>query len=156
IDSQRSLDNIDKVIIPPVQEVLIRDEYREEVIHGINKDLKKTKKDNVKYEKFHKYIDHLQEKNWISNLDILIPYIPKKYLTNLIEYFNQEALVILDEPKRIEERFKNMKDDFNIKFTDLFEVYEVLSSHVDMMYEYKDLVPSIKERLAVLNTALIK
>lgn len=156
LDTQRSLDNIDKVEISPVKEILIKNEYRDEIINGISKDLKKTKKEIDKYEKFLKYIDLLEEKGSISNLDTLIPYIPKEYLSNIIEYFNEDSIVILDEPKRIEERYKNIKADFNVKYTELFEVYEVLYSHVNVMYEYKDLIPSIKNRLSILNTALVK
>lgn len=156
IHTQRSLDNVEKVRIPPAKETLIKEKYKEEIINRISKDLKKTKDNSEKYEKFHKYVDLLQENSRISNLDILIPYIPKEYLTNLIEYFDEDSIVILDEPKRIEERSKNIREDFKIKFTDLLETYEVLPSHMDILYEYRDLIPSIKDRISLLNTALIK
>lgn len=156
IGSQRSLDNIDMVDIPPAQEILIKDDHRQGIIDGISKDLKKAKKHIDKYEKFHKYMDLLEEKGRISNLDILIPYIPKAHLANLIDYFHEDSLIVLDEPRRIEERYKNISEDFNVKLTDLLEAFEALASHKNMTYEYKDLIPSINKRLALLNTALIK
>lgn len=156
IDSQRSLDNIERVEVPSAQEILIKDEYRQEIIKGISKDLKKAKKEMEKHDKFHKYIDLLEDKASISNLDILIPYIPDKYLSSLIEYFNEDSMIILDEAKRIEERYNNIAENFKIKYGDLFEAYEVLHSHTDMMYEYRDLLPSIKNRICLLNTSLIR
>ena len=156
IGSQRSLKNINKVTIPPVQEIIIRDEYRNEIINGIKKDLKKTKGNDEDYEKFNKYLALLEEKGKISNLDILLPYIPDKYLVNLIDYFKQDALIILDEPKRIEESYKNIKKDIQFKFADMLESYEVLKSHIDMVYDYGDILRSMKERLLILNTALIR
>ena len=163
INTQRSIDNIDFVRVPPVKEILVLDEVKKDIIRNLEKDIKKsnTKKNkdltgNIINEKFVKYIELLKEDMYISNRDMIIPYIPEEYLTNLISYFKNNCLIIIDEPKRVDERSKNFKEDYNIRFTDLFEIGEVLSAHININYEYKDLIPYIKEKACITNSSLIK
>ncbi|WFA07742.1 transcription-repair coupling factor [Tissierella sp. Yu-01] len=161
--TQRSIDNENTVTIPPVKETLIIDEYKKNIIKNLEKDIKKvnTKKSTeqaikISNEKFSKYIELLNENMYMANRDLVIPYIPEEYLSNLISYFSDDLVVIIDEPKRVEESYKNLKEDFNIKYTDLFEIGEVLPGHLNIYTEYKDLIAVIKEKQCIINSSLIK
>ncbi|MBU5439287.1 transcription-repair coupling factor [Tissierella sp. MSJ-40] len=164
IRTQRSLEIVDYVFIPPVKEILILEDYREEIVKNLEKDLKRVnskmkensiEKQNIE-EKFNKYVEALKENLYISNRDMILPFIPKEYLSNLINYFKEDSLIFIDEPKRVEEKVKNIKDEFNLKFTDLYEVGAVLPSHVNISYDYKDILDDIKNKICITNSALLK
>jgi transcription-repair coupling factor (superfamily II helicase) len=164
IRTQRSLEIVGHVFIPPVKEILILEDYREEIVKNLEKDLKRVnskvkensiEKQNIE-EKFNKYVEALKENLYISNRDMILPFIPKEYLSNLINYFKEDSLIFIDEPKRVEEKVKNIKDEFNLKFTDLYEVGAVLPSHVNISYDYKDILDDIKNKICITNSALLK
>ncbi|MBU5257288.1 transcription-repair coupling factor [Tissierella praeacuta] len=163
ITNQRSIEALDRTFIFPVKENLILDKYRESIIESLNKDLSKAlskskisiiEKENLK-NKFNKYKEYLTEKLFISNMDMVVPYIPKEYLTSIISYLKEDALIYIDEPKRIEERVKNVEYDFNLKFTDLYEVGEVLPLHSNILYKYDELLEEIKKKTCITNSALL-
>ena len=159
--SQRSLDILDCAHIRPVKETLIIDEYRDEIIESLNKDLEETlskSNDLAKRtieDKFYKYKDDLEEKQFISNRDMILPFIPKEYLSSIISYLKEDALIYIDEPRRVEERVKNIKEDFNMKFTDLYEVGELLPSHINLSYDYNEVLVEIKEKITIINSGLL-
>lgn len=158
--TQRSIDKVDKVSIPPVKEILIIDDYKKDIIKNLEKELKrhssKKSKTNNENDKFHKYVELLSENMYMSNRDMIIPYIPEDYLTSIISYFKDDVIILIDEPKRVEEGYKGFKDDFNMRYTDLLEIGEVLPGHVDLFHDYKDLIPAIKAKTCITNSALIK
>jgi transcription-repair coupling factor (superfamily II helicase) len=164
IGTQRSLDIVQSVFIPPVKEVLILDDYRDNIIKNMEKDFKNGTKNLKKgsktrenmEEKFGGYLEELKEKLHISNIDMIIPYIPKKYLSNILAYLKNDSIVFVDEPKRIEERIKNAKKQFLLKYCDVLEAGEVLSRHEEINYEYEDIINDIKNKICITNTALLK
>ncbi len=163
ITNQRSIEVLDYTFIFPVKENFILDEYRETIINNLDKDLTKSlskskismiEKENLE-NKFNKYKEYLTEKLFISNMDMIVPYIPEKYLSSIISYLKEDAIIYIDEPKRIEESIKNLDEDFNLKFTDLYEVGEVLPSHSNILYNYDKLLGEIKEKACITNSALL-
>ena len=159
--SQRSLDILDYAYIRPVKETLIIDEYRDEIIKSLNKDLNKAlskSEDLAKRtieDKFYKYKDDLEENQFISNRDMIIPFIPEDHLSSIISYFKKDAIIFIDEPRRVEGRVNNVKEDFNMKFTDLYEVGELLPSHINISYDYNKLLADIREKTCITNSSLL-
>lgn len=163
MSTQRSIDNIECVKVPPVKEIIITDLFKKEIINNLSKDLKKTvsKASNKQAistmeEKFRKYIELIDQDGHMSNRDLIIPYIPDKYLTNIMDYFMEDFIVVIDEPQRVDESFKGFREDFNMRYTDLLEIGEVLPSHVNINYEYKDLIPDIIKNICIINSTLVK
>lgn len=164
VESQRSIDRVQGVYIPPVKEILITQDYKRNIIENMKKELdtilKNEKldpkiKENLE-DKFGEYIGEIEENIYISNMDMVIPYIPDKYITNILDYFNKNSLVLIDEPNRIEERAENLREQFLMRYSDVLEVGEVLPGHKDINYEYETLIEKIKTRLCILNTAITK
>ncbi|MBZ2174594.1 transcription-repair coupling factor [Schnuerera sp. xch1] len=162
--SQRSLKAVKSVFIPPVKEIFVLDDFRNSIIENMKKDLikatRKLKKDSVvrknMEEKFEGFIEAIQGNLHISNMDMVIPYVPGKYLSNILSYLNENGVVFIDEPRRIEERAKNIKNQFLMKYTDVLETGEVLSSHAKINFGYEDIFDSLKERICILNTSVAK
>ncbi|EOD00344.1 transcription-repair coupling factor [Caldisalinibacter kiritimatiensis] len=168
LKDQRSIENIDKVYISPAKELIIEEEYINDIINGINKDINKSikkleKNKHIKAEKikdridekFSEYIELLQNRLSIENLDMLIPYIPHEF-TSIIKYLKDDSLIIVDEPQRIEENVKGIENDFINKYTDLFEKGEVLSKHENLYSLYDNVSNHIKEKVCITITALLK
>ena len=157
--TQRTLENVEGVFIPPVKEILIAPEFNEQLILNFEKEFKMAlgkNKSIINEEKFYKYLELLKESIYMSNRDMIIPYIPKEYLTSIFDFFKDDALIILDEPKRIEDKAKNIKSDFIMKFTDLLEVGEALPSHSNIIYDYNHIVPKISEKIVITNSGFLK
>ena len=161
--TQRSLDRVEMVKIPPVKEILITGDFKKDIIKNLQKDLKKfglkyktEQVEKLSNEKFERYIELLNEDMHMSNRDMIIPYIPEDFLTSIISYLKEDAIILVDEPKRVDEIAKNFKEDFSHKYMDLLEIGEVLPGHFNIYYDYKDLIPQINEKVCITNSSLIK
>lgn len=164
LETQRSLENIEEVFISPAKEIFILDEFREDIIISLEKDIEKSikkleegsrVKENIEY-KFGEILEELKEKSHISNIDMLIPYIPQENLSSLLYYLREDSLVFIDEPQRIEERNKSIEEDFRFKLGDKLEVGEALSGHGEIKYEFMEIVEDIKRKNLIVNTELLK
>lgn len=164
IGTQRSLEIVESTHTLPVKEILVLDNYRAEVIESIKEQLKESanridkgsKAREKLEEKFSTYMEELQEKLHISNMDMMIPYVPDKYLSSILEYFKAESMVVLDEPRRIENRAESIKEQFISKYSQLLELGEALPQHEQINYEYKDIMEKINEKVTITNTVLSK
>lgn len=164
LGTQRSLKMVESVFISPVKEVLVLNQYKDKIVDNIAKDLKKATKKlkadskvkNAMEDKFEGYIEEISENLYISNMDMLIPYIPEEYLSNLLGYLLDDSLVFVDEPRRIEKRAKSSREQFLVKYSDMLELGEVLPEHEKIRFEYKYIVDDIKKRTSILNTAISK
>jgi len=130
IKSQRSVTNMTKAEVLPAKEIFIEEQYKEEIIKSLESDLKlsakRLKKKSTEEiveklnEKFSNYIEKIQNNLSIENVDLIIPYIPKGF-SSIASYFRRDSIIVIDEPQRIEESVKSIREDFIIKYTDLFE-----------------------------------
>lgn len=165
IKTQRSLENLDKVNITKVKEIIIKDEYKSEVIKNIKKDISVSLKNLDKtenesriekiQEKFEYYIERLESNLTIENIENLIPYID--YCNySLLDYLNENCIVMLDEPNRIEENSKTILNNFNEKYSDLFFRGEVLVKQQNIHHDYEYIIEKIKEKTCITTSALLK
>lgn len=161
--TQRSMDVLENVKIVPTREILILDKYRDTIIKELDKELTSAlKKDTANKidiesleDKFSKYKDYLKEGLFISNRNLLIPYIPDEYLSSIVDYLEEDAIVFIDEPKRINERVKEIKENFVFQFTDLFQAKQLLPSHEHIFFEYNHLINSIEQKVVVTASAIL-
>ncbi|HSH36049.1 MAG TPA: transcription-repair coupling factor [Schnuerera sp.] len=164
VETQRSLEMVKAVFIPPAKEILILDDYRDETLENMGKALKTTTnklekgskiRQNLE-DKFKGYMEELKEKLYISNMDMIIPFIPERYLSSISGYFQNDSLVFIDEPRRVEERVNNIKEQFLLKYSYVLEAGEVLQGHENINYEYMDIQKDIQEKTCIANSALLK
>lgn len=154
--SQRSLDMVEEVKIPPNKEILILDRYRLDMIEAIEEDLKRYKKNEDIKDKFNNYLERLKEDSSLKNKDIITPYIPKENLTSIVDYFKKEAIVFIEEPQMIESRFEALNEERILRITDLLEAGEVTRSHIDTNYRYSEIIPAINDRRVITNSVILK
>ena len=165
LKSQRSIDNVNEVKVLPSREIIVKEEFKEDIVRAIRSDLsstlKKLKKKSIQEiedrikEKFEQYIAKVENNLTIGNTDMILPYIPKG-ISNVFDYFKADAIIIVDEPQRLEESTKAVKDEFLNRYTDLFERGEVLPKHQDILLSYDKIVGEINERNCITTTTLLK
>jgi transcription-repair coupling factor (superfamily II helicase) len=160
---QRSLDTSDSVLIHPTKELILQEGKIKSVADKLEKEFKKAyaKKDfNIeqkeKLEKFEKYVEILRTGETLENLDIMTPYLSSDSLASILDYFKEDSLVLLDEPRRLKENYEETHSLFLERMTDLLEIGEVLNSHVDIKFSYNQLIKDFKEKLVITNAAFLK
>jgi len=165
IKSQRSIENITSICIPMAREILIEDEQIPDIVNSIQLDLKaqikKLERKNENEiidkisEKYNGYISKLSNGLNVANVDLITPYI-QNGLSNIIEHFKKDSIIIVDEPQRIDEKVKDIKEDFVNKYSDLFERGEVLTKQKDIYLTYDDVLMDITARTCITTTNLLK
>ncbi|MFY9613720.1 MAG: transcription-repair coupling factor [Tissierellaceae bacterium] len=153
--TQRSLEVVDNIKIPPVKEILVLDEYREVLCDNLREELKNNKYQVKTLEKYGRYLELLEERAYIANDYMVLPFIPEEYLTSFMGYLNDNSLIFMDEPKRMEEKAEDIREDLYLKTSDLLEAGEILSSHVGIVYDYRDILDRSLEKTLVTSSSLM-
>ena len=164
VDLQRSNENLEEIQIVPTKDILIADEFRDELLNNLTKELetsiskldnKSQVKENLE-DKFYPIIESIKENYYMANSDLIKPFIPDKYLSNLFDYINNKGIVLLDEPRRIEERYEKNRELVNMQLGDLLTRGEVLKSHIKIDYDYDEIKKYIKKKQILTKTALVR
>ncbi|WP_200804884.1 transcription-repair coupling factor [Anaerosalibacter sp. Marseille-P3206] len=161
---QRSIENVAKVYITPTKEILMLDIYKDEVATNMENDLEdvisKFKNNQIVgdklEEKFKKYIETVREGLSVSNVDMIVPYIPNNQLGCLVDYLSEESIVLIDEPSRVEMSTNEKKNEFNFKFADVYESGELLPKHQDIFFDFEMIKKAIKKQICITTSALLK
>jgi len=151
--SQRSIENIEECLIIPCCEILLKDDEIEITKENIKNDYEnlrlknknRKKEENLK-STYKKMIESLDNRDYIDNAEFFSPYTPLEY-SNFMDYFDEETIVIFDEPNRILEEDRSREIEFNEKYTDLFEKGEVLTGHREIFINFLDILLKVKKKL---------
>ncbi|WP_425447819.1 transcription-repair coupling factor [Dethiothermospora halolimnae] len=165
LKNQRSIENKDHISVNPVKEIILTDDIKKNLIKDMEDDLNKTisklRKSNENTiidkleDKFSYQIEKLKSGLSIDNIDLYIPYMVSGVST-ILDYFNDQSLIVIDEPRRIEDRVDNLKDDFVGRYTDLYNMGEVLPKHEDVYHSYDEIINKINNKISITATTLLK
>lgn len=160
--TQRSIEEQSWVKVFPVQEILLSKKELDSIVKGLNRDLKKISKlDPLAQErckdKYSAIIESIQEGQKPKNIDLVLPYIDKESKTKIYSYFQDEPIIFLDEPMRLEEVSKETYEEFQSNLADLQVGGEVFSTHKELVQSYGDFQQELKSYdLVILNSILRK
>lgn len=165
IKDQRSIDNYGFAVITPAKEIFIEEESKDSMIEEIKKELDKTIKNFIKSkeekyaerleDKFNHYIERIQNNLTIENIDIILPYMIKD-LSSIIEYLAKDAVVLVDEPTRINESVDSLNKGFIEKYRELYSSGEVLKSHQKVYFPYTDMLEVLNNKKVITVSGLLK
>ncbi|MDO5707798.1 MAG: transcription-repair coupling factor [Andreesenia angusta] len=162
LDTQRSIENIQSIEIETTNEINITNEERIKISDNIEKSLNRIRKksndeERIKKleEKFLKYSEKIKSNMHIRNIDILIPFIDKKF-SNIIDYLDDDAIIILDDSLRLEENFKNYIYNFHEKIKDYIERAEVFPEHLGIVHEKEYIINGLERHQLILSSNLIR
>ena len=163
IGTQRSIEKIDKFTISPSRELIINSKQRKKIIDGLCRDLDKAE-NKVLYgvdkekllEKFSQILGYLEDNLYISNMDLVIPYLGKNDYGSLLDYLEKDTIIFLDDIARVYDRNSEMKSMQDDDLTYKLEAGEAFESHKDILIPFRKIIDSFKDLTTINSTSLMK
>ncbi|EFI41468.1 transcription-repair coupling factor [Peptoniphilus sp. oral taxon 386] len=161
IATQRSIENLTDVEIGPVSDFLLLDEYRQTILKNLNAELKKSKlSGNYRErlnEKFSKYINSLTENLTIANMDLIMPFVEEEKLNSIIDYYNEQPIILIDEPNRCIDRARVLEVEQKDNLSEQINFGEALKAHEKVQFDLNKTILKIKElSIITLNTLTVE
>ncbi|MCD1146816.1 transcription-repair coupling factor [Peptoniphilus sp. KCTC 25270] len=161
VATQRSLETLNSCRIYPVQDILLSKEMKEEMGKILKKEVKATEKHGEiafkrAQEKYLSIIETLENDGYVSNTDLLLPYIPEEKRALLSSYFSKEPILVFDEPKRMDENSERQALDLSDTLSDLVEAGELLKSHLTIQLNYLDVKDQLKKYPILIFNSILK
>ena len=149
VESQRSIENLDEIVIYPATEMILDKETIERGLKAIEKEAKtvwKKLRDEFKTEeaaRIRKVADEIknqiQEFEHFSGAENFIRYFYKNPVS-LLDYFPEDTLVILDEPNRLVEHAKATEMEFRESMIHRLEKGYMLPGQTEVICHYQEAV----------------
>lgn len=163
LSTQRSVKNIEEVVITPVKEVIYTEEViknaRESIMQEYQKLYAKHMKnkneeiaENLKVN-ITKLLELLEEETYSSKLDRYISYFYNDP-SSILDYMPKKATIIVDEPRRVKEHANFIIDEFIGSIKRRIETGDALPSQSNLIFSYDDVINKISKYKNVLFSGL--
>ena len=153
--SQRSIENLESVRVYPASEIVISDAQAAKAAERIKKESKKQEKifrEEMKTEEAHRIktaaqeiCDRLLELEERTGLEAFIPYFYEKTVS-FLDYFGQDALILLDEPNRIAEEGRAVQEEFSENMKNRLEKGYILPGQTGILYGQQQIIGELNRR----------
>ncbi len=163
VNSQRSIENVERMEIYPAAEVILDESAKNAGLRRISleaKEYEKALRGQFKTEEAARIRDIIEE--FKENLACiqgavgLESYIRYFYedTVSFFDYFqNEQSLIFLDEPGRIEEKGEAVATEFRESMVQRLEKGYILPGQADVLFDYKGLLAGLESRnLIILST----
>jgi len=154
-ESQRSIENLERVRIYPAGEVVISAQQAAEAAEKIKKEAQKQEKifrQEMKTEEAHRVktlaqevCEKLLEFEERSGLDSYTPYFYKETVS-FLDYFPEDALILLDEPNRIAEEGRAAEAEFGDNMENRLTKGYILPSQSRLLYGCQNITGALNRR----------
>ena len=156
VESQRSIERLQKVTIYPATEYVLTQAEIDEGIAAINNEVAKQAdifKKADKYEELSRLKAIPDNFNETTDIDKFVHSFVKDTVS-LIEYFDRETtLFVLDEPNRIAERMELVEFEFTDSTKNRLEKGYIIPSQADMIFTCREIYAKVNcRRLLVVST----
>ncbi len=159
LNTQRSFENLIKVAIPAALEFILSEDQRDALVKGIRADLERTtrrEKESAektkRIEKFEKVLHQIESDLPLPSASLCFPYLSESVC--LLDWMEQDAVILLDEPDRILEAARDQQHQFHHRLEELHLAGETLSHHVDALIPFEQL--PLSNRPVITSTRLLK
>ena len=148
IGTQRSVENLKSIEVTPVSDIILREEYKKEISKNLKSALKSSKlkgeyRDRLE-EKFGKYIDALEENMVIANQDLILPFLNGKYLSGLLDYFQEEPLILIEDPNICIDGLKTLAIEQKENLIEMVSHGEALKEHENIEYSVEKVLDIVQ------------
>src|SRR5574344_172795 len=137
-NTQRTIDKINEVEIPPASELLYDREDYSKVIKEINKEIDKknisTSNDQKLVDKYKQIVSYIDQSMYVANKDLISAYRKDNFST-FIDYISDDTVFIFDDVSRIYESVKEIDENFLLDLTYQMENGEVFSSFSNFLID---------------------
>ncbi len=153
--SQRSVENARELTIYPMRELVYKEEDIEKAVENMESELKSYKNvpDKIKLT-INEITERLREEKSFSGIEKYINYFYDNTVT-LMDYFDDDAIVYLDEPSRVADHSKFILNEFTESIEGRIEKGHMLPSQMNMIYSYEDIVSALNGRQTILMCAFL-
>lgn len=146
-DTQRSIENIEKIKILPASEMIFSCDDIEFIKKSIIKDIKQ-KEDHPDYgydnkkviDKFTQILSFLEDNMYIANEDLIINYLDEDRYSSICDYLPKDSVIFSGDIVRIYDSYSENKKMFLEEITYNMEKGEVFSSHQNTFIDFKDIM----------------
>ncbi len=162
LESQRSLEKLNKTRLSPMREVLFKKQDFSEGAQKLENSLRKRMaisregkkvKINIEEDKFRSDIEKMRQNIYFEGIESYIPYFSNKNFS-IFDYI-KNAIIAIDEPNRIRQKHDSINLQFTEQFKRLLEKGEVLPEQYDAQFTYEDILNKISgNQLICFNTLL--
>ncbi|HIT90890.1 MAG TPA: transcription-repair coupling factor, partial [Candidatus Merdenecus merdavium] len=163
-ESQRSIENLEEVIIYPATELVLTKKRIHDGLKAIKEesnDFRETLKRQKKFEEAKRVkeaVENLEtELESFSQMVSVQPYIDYFYDDTVcfLDYFNEEdTLIFLDEMNRLAEKGEIVQDEFRESMVNRIEKGYVLPKQTTLISNYREIINKINKRVCVAFSTL--
>ncbi len=150
IYTQKSIDKMKKVTVTPSREFI----YPEDVTEGIE-NIKREITDFTDDDVL-RNIERIQNKEYFDGLENYVEYLFGDKTESLVEYFNKDAIVIVDDISHCKERYRNIVSEFKDNYTLNLERGLALKKQGELLFELQDIIQRLGKRVGIFNSLLAK
>ena len=160
IESQRSIEKIDKFDIFPAKEVIVDEEVKEKAINGITEELNSviensSKKDEDRVDKLrrivNKNLEMLKETSTFETIDSYLPFFYDKMET-FFDYLEGFTFIV-DDIKRCKGKIDSIYYEFNENYTSFLQRGDILPSQNKLLIDNDEIFINLeKSNLITLST----
>lgn len=159
--TQRTIEKINEFTISPTNELSYESKDFDEVTKLITDEISKlsksvkTSSDQKLKDKYLQILDFINERSYISNLDLINPYRASNY-QNFLDYLSKDTVFIFDDVNRIYDQNEKSDLEFLEDVTYQRDRGEVFSSFYNLLVDSKIIYDQIKKFNIINFTSLLK
>ena len=153
VESQRSIENLESVRIYPASEFVAEKTQISKGLEKLQKEAEilaqkfyqeRKSEESARVRSFAEEVKQsLTQFSQMSVLDGLAPYFYDR-LVSFAEYFDEDTLVVLDEPNRLWEEAQAIEREFGESMTNRLEKGYVLPGQMNLLYESQKVVEKLQ------------
>lgn len=159
--TQRTIEKINEFTISPTNELSYESKDFDEATKLITDEISKlsknikTSSDQKLKDKYLQILDFINERSYISNLDLINPYRASNY-QNFLDYLSKDTVFIFDDVNRIYDQNEKSDLEFLEAVTYQRDRGEVFSSFHNLLADSKIIYDQIKKFSIINFTSLLK
>lgn len=148
VNTQRSIDRLDRVRIIPAREAIYPPDRMEQIIRAVKSDLAGLKKKTGELmQKIAADMERLKEEHYFPGIDRYTAYITDERVC-ITDYAGDDLLLFVDEPNRIRQRLENLLLEHAEICRGLMEKGQLLPQSVEMFLDYERLSSKLEKTSA--------
>ncbi|MBS6194047.1 MAG: transcription-repair coupling factor [Clostridiales bacterium] len=155
VQSQRSIENLEEISIYPATEMVLDEECISRGLEAIEKEAKtsyrklrgefKTEEAARVKNLAEEIREQIQEFRHFAGAESFIHYFYKKTVS-FLDYFPEEAIVVLDEPNRLTEHAKATEEEFRESMIHRLEKGYLLPGQMNLICHHQEIVHRFHQR----------
>lgn len=163
VESQRSIDKVERIEIYPSREVIVDGERiknaisrieadRDQMVQNFEKNGQQEEADRIKGSTT-AIIDKIMNQKTFNGIEGFVEYFFDKTVS-FLDYFEEDTIIFLDEPIRIKERFDSIHKEFSESIINRYEKGYLLQGQTEILHTMGDIMHKLDQYTKVLMSTL--